>query len=200
MRTGRKGSFVGDGMLANLPALFLCVIDEKRSSCVADHVPGGNVSREPSPTRSCFVALSAIEYAGPWEGSRVRILKTRWFARFARKAGISDKMLADAVREMEKGLIDGKIGRGLIKKRLARAGEGKRGGYRTIIVYRAESRSVFVYGFPKSAKADLSPIERDVYQKLAHIYLGFSDADMAKALKEGEVEEVNDDDDEEISD
>ena len=130
----------------------------------------------------------------------MRIFKTRWFARFARKAGISDTMLTDAIREVEKGLVDGRIGQGLIKKRLARTGEGKRGGYRTIIVYRAGSRSVFVYGFPKSAKADLSPIERDVYQKLAHLYLGFSDGDMARALKEGEGEEVNDDDGKKISD
>lgn len=129
----------------------------------------------------------------------MRIFKTRWFARFARKARLSDKMLANAIREVEKGLVDGKIGRGLVKKRVARPGEGKRGGYRTIIVYRAGSRSVFVYGFPKNAKADLSPLERDVYQKLAHLYMGFSDADMARALKEGEVEEV-DNDDKEISD
>jgi len=130
----------------------------------------------------------------------VRIFKTRWFARFARKARISDTMLTDAIREVEKGLIDGKLGRGLIKKRVARTGEGKRGGYRTIIVYRAGSRSVFVYGFPKSAQADLSPLERDVYQKLAHLYLGFSDADMAQALKEEEVAEVKNDDGKEISD
>jgi len=130
----------------------------------------------------------------------VRIFKTRWFARFARKARISDTMLTDAIREAEKGLIDGKLGRGLIKKRVARTGKGKRGGYRTIIVYREGSRSVFVYGFPKSAKADLSPLERDAYEKLAHLYLSFSDADMAQALKEGEVEEVKNDDGKEISD
>ena len=63
----------------------------------------------------------------------MRIFKTRWFARFARKARISDTMLTDAIREAEKGLIDGKLGRGLIKKRVARTGKGKRGGYRTII-------------------------------------------------------------------
>lgn len=130
----------------------------------------------------------------------MRIFKTRWFARFARKARISDTMLTDAIREAEKGLIDGKLGRGLIKKRVARTGKGKRGGYRTIIVYREGSRSVFVYGFPKSAKADLSPLERDAYEKLAHLYLSFSDADMAQALKEGEVEEVKNDDGKEISD
>ena len=94
----------------------------------------------------------------------------------------------------------GILGRGLIKKRVARAGEGKRGGYRTIIVYRAGSRSVFVYGFPKNAKANLSAVELDVYRKLAQILLGFNDTDLAKALKEGEVEEVNYDDEKEISD
>jgi hypothetical protein len=124
----------------------------------------------------------------------VRVVKTKWFARFARKEDISDKKLSDAVREAEKGLIDGELGGGLIKKRVARAGKGKRGGYRTIIVYRAGILSVFVYGFPKSAKANLSAGELDAYQKLAQVYLSLSDADMAKALSAGELEEVNYDD------
>ena len=122
----------------------------------------------------------------------MRIFKTMWLARFARKEDISDKKLADAVRETEKGLHDGELGGNLIKKRVARAGEGKRGGYRTIIVYRAGERAVFVYGFPKSAKANLNAVELDAYQKLAQVYLSFSDAGMAKALSAGELEEVND--------
>lgn len=124
----------------------------------------------------------------------MNVVKTKWFARFARKEDISDNKLSDAVREAEKGLIDGELGGGLIKKRVARAGKGKRGGYRTIIVYRAGILSVFVYGFPKSAKANLSAGELDAYQKLAQVYLSLSDADMAKALSAGELEEVNYDD------
>jgi hypothetical protein len=84
--------------------------------------------------------------------------------------------------------------------RSAWPGEGKRGGYRTIIVYRAPVRSVFVYGFPKSVKANLSPLELDVYRELAQVFLTFSDADTEKALKEGEVEEVGYGGEEEISD
>jgi len=49
---------------------------------------------------------------------------------------------------------------------------------------------VFVYGFLKSAKANLSAVELDGYQKLAQIYLSFSDAGLAKALNAGELEEV----------
>ncbi len=121
----------------------------------------------------------------------MRIFKTKWFARFARKEDIRDKKLIDAVREAEKGLNDGDLGGCLIKKRVARPGEGKRGGYRTIIVFRADDRAVFVYGFPKSAKANLNAAELDAYQKLAQIYLSFSAASMTKALSEGELEEVN---------
>ena len=132
---------------------------------------------------------------------RMRVFKSKWFARFARKERINDAMLIDAVKEIGRGLNDGELGGGLIKKRVARPGEGKRGGYRTIIVHRARSRSVFIYGFPKSAKANLSPVELDVYRKLAQIYLSFTDADMARAQKEGELEEVHyRDEEEKISD
>jgi hypothetical protein len=50
------------------------------------------------------------------------------------------------------------------------------------------------------AKPNLNPIELDVYRKLAQIFLGFSDADMEKALNEGEIEEVSYDGEKEISD
>lgn len=121
----------------------------------------------------------------------MRIFKTKWFTRFARKEDLSDKKLADAVQELENGLHDGDLGGNLIKKRVARAGGGKRGGYRTIIVYRAKNRAVFVYGFPKSTKANLSAVELDVYQKMAQILLSFNDDGITKALNAGELEEVN---------
>jgi hypothetical protein len=88
-------------------------------------------------------------------------------------------------------LTDGELGTELIKKRIARIGEGKRGGYRTIIAYRVGSLSVFLYGFPKNAKSNLSLVELDVYRRLAHIYLGCSDEDLAKAQQHGEVEEIH---------
>lgn len=39
----------------------------------------------------------------------MRIFKTKWFARFAREEHISDKMLMNAIREIEQGLIDGEV-------------------------------------------------------------------------------------------
>jgi hypothetical protein len=114
----------------------------------------------------------------------VRVFKTKVFGRFARKEGIRDQKLADAVREIEKGLHDGDLGGGLIKKRVARAGEGKRGGYRAIIVYRKGNRAVFLYGFAKSEKENLDPVELREYQKLAQVYLRLNETDVDKVLEE----------------
>ena len=124
----------------------------------------------------------------------MRVLKTKWFGHFARKESLSDHNLAEAVREIEKGLHDGDLGGNLIKKRLARAGKGKRGGYRTIIVYHKGKRAVFVYGFAKSTRATLSPVEVREYQKLAQIYMRLSEVDITKALRARELQEVAYDD------
>ncbi len=59
------------------------------------------------------IALGAIVYKGC--GGGVRIFKTKWFGRFARKERISDRHLAAAVREVERGLHDGDLGGNLVK-------------------------------------------------------------------------------------
>jgi hypothetical protein len=74
----------------------------------------------------------------------VRVFKTRVFARFARKVKLGDKALREAVAEIERGLIHADLGGGVIKQRIARSGVGKSGGFRTIILFRVESRAVFV--------------------------------------------------------
>lgn len=119
----------------------------------------------------------------------MRVFKTKWFGRFARKERLSDQKLAKAVRGVEEGLHDGDLGGGLVKKRLARSGEGKRGGYRTIIVYRKGSRAVFLYGFAKSDKENLDPLELREYQKAAQVYLRLNEADIGKALEEVSYDE-----------
>ncbi len=121
----------------------------------------------------------------------MRVFKTKWFARFVRREGLADENLIAAIQEVEKGLNDGELGGGLIKKRLARPGAGKRGGYRAIIAYETKARAVFVYGFAKSAVENLDELELKEYQKLAQILLRFSEAEITKAIDLGELREVN---------
>ena len=64
----------------------------------------------------------------------MRLYKSSWSDKFARKEKISDKALCKVVKNADKGLIEADLGQGLIKQRIARKGAGKSGGYRTIIV------------------------------------------------------------------
>ena len=56
------------------------------------------------------------------------IFKLKTFARFARSEDISDESLSDAVERAGRGLVDADLGGGLIKQRVARKGQGRRGG------------------------------------------------------------------------
>lgn len=61
------------------------------------------------------------------------IYKTRWFDRWARKQNLSTRTLCEAVREMRAGLYEADLGGGLLKKRIGRPGQGKSGGFRTLV-------------------------------------------------------------------
>ena len=122
----------------------------------------------------------------------MRVFTTKWFKRFMRIESLGATKLVKVIREIENGLHDGDLGGGLIKKRVAREGRGKRGGFRTIIVYSKGKRSFFVYGFSKNVKDNLDDVELEKFKKLAKLYLGFSDAQITKALDEKELEEVTD--------
>jgi hypothetical protein len=66
----------------------------------------------------------------------MQVFLTKWIARFARREKISSASLCEAIARAERGLIDADLGGGLIKQRVARAGKGRSGGYRTILAYR----------------------------------------------------------------
>jgi hypothetical protein len=93
----------------------------------------------------------------------LRIFKTKSFRRFQRKERISDRSLSDAIGRAERGLVGADLGHGLIKQRVARPGEGRSGGFRTVIAYRVGARAFFLFGFAKSDQANLSKAdERDL--------------------------------------
>jgi hypothetical protein len=62
----------------------------------------------------------------------MRLFKSKAFARFARSQDIADEDLWEAIERAEKGLIDANLGGYVIKQRIARDGEGKSGGFRSI--------------------------------------------------------------------
>jgi len=85
----------------------------------------------------------------------VRIFKTKWFVRYARRERIGDTVLRDAIARAERGLVDADLGGGVIKQRIARPGQGRSGGYRTLIAFRFEKRAIFVFAFAKSERENI---------------------------------------------
>lgn len=97
-----------------------------------------------------------------------------------------------AVAEMQAGLIDADLGGGLVKKRVAWPGRGKRGGGRLLVATHFESCWFFLFGFAKNERADVSPAELDALRKWAGDLLGLEEAQLASALAAGEIEEIKD--------
>ncbi|MBX7132358.1 MAG: type II toxin-antitoxin system RelE/ParE family toxin [Fimbriimonadaceae bacterium] len=120
----------------------------------------------------------------------MRLFKTKWFSRFARKRKINDDQLLEAVDRAVRGLVDADLGGGLLKQRVARTNEGRSGGYRTIIVFRAVHRAVFVYGFSKNDRDNLSADELAGFKELAVLLLSMDDEDLKIAVNEGALEEL----------
>lgn len=123
-------------------------------------------------------------------GDAVRVYTTKEFTRFARKEKIADARLCEAVKRAEDGLIDADLGGGLIKQRIARPGQGRSGGYRTLMAFRSNERTVFVYGFAKSERDNIDPDELEFWQRVAASYLKMNEATLGMMIEQQELKEV----------
>jgi len=124
----------------------------------------------------------------------MRIFKNRWFQKWAAKEGLGDEALRAAVKEMEDGLIGAELGGHVVKKRVALPGRGKRGGTRTLVIYQKANKAFFVYGFAKNERTNISIKQLKALRLLATQLLGYTSPTLAKAMKAGELIEVNKDD------
>lgn len=88
--------------------------------------------------------------------------------------------------------MEADLGGGLFKKRLARSGGGKRGGYRTIVGYKKPNseRIIFLYAFAKNRKANMTAEEEAALSIAAESFILASDAQVAALLEEGAILEV----------
>jgi hypothetical protein len=102
-------------------------------------------------------------------------------------------MLREAIRRAEQGLIDADLGGGVIKQRVARPGQGRSGGYRTLILYRQSHRAFFVYGFAKSQQANVSDEEVAAFKKAAQHVLDITDEQLSTLIANGRFSEVEHD-------
>ncbi|MDO8207515.1 MAG: type II toxin-antitoxin system RelE/ParE family toxin [Gallionella sp.] len=120
----------------------------------------------------------------------MKVFKNAWFGRFARKEKISADALWDAVERAENGHIDADLGGGVIKQRIARPGEGKSKGYRSIVIFCKGELSFFVYGFSKSELGNIREDEEEQFKKMARHVLSLTEARLNELVANGQFEEV----------
>ncbi len=126
----------------------------------------------------------------------MRVFTSRWFERFARKEGIAASDLHEAVARAEKGQRDADLGGEVIKQRIARPGQGRAKGYRTIILFRRGERAFFVYGFSKSLRANIDADEEKQFKEAARHVLALTERQLAVLVERGDFVEVKGDEQE----
>ncbi len=121
----------------------------------------------------------------------MQAFKTKGFARFARQEEISDRSLAEAIERAERGIVDADLGYGLIKQRVARPGQGRSGGYRTIVAYMVNKRAVFIHGFAKSHRENITQDQLQALRKVAANWLALESPKMQEAIQDGALQEID---------
>lgn len=119
-----------------------------------------------------------------------RVFKTRHFQRWMRKTDLTDNVLCGAVLEMARGLIDANLGGGVLKKRVPLPGRGKSGSARTLVATNKGSRWVFVFGFEKNERENISAEELDGLQAIAKEWLGRTSPQLDVAVRDGALQEI----------
>jgi hypothetical protein len=121
----------------------------------------------------------------------VRLFKNTWFNRFAKKEGITDDELHEAVNQLEAGQADADLGGGVYKIRVARPGEGKSGGYRVIVFFKSEERTFYVYGYAKSDRANIDRGELHIFRENAKDQLAMTDEQIEAWLRNRTLIEIS---------
>ena len=132
----------------------------------------------------------------------MRIFKTKWLVRYARRQRIDDASLKEAIERADRGLIDADLGgrnyqaagRARRPQRVARAGQGRSGGHRMLVAYRASSRAVFLYAFAQNERDNIDPDELLTLREIGAAWLAVDAQHIAQAIERGILQEVVNDD------
>lgn len=119
------------------------------------------------------------------------VYKFKPFARYARKAGISDAMLCRAAQEIAAGRVDADLGGGVVKQRVPRDGEGRSGGFRTIVLFRSGSSLFFIRGFAKNERDNITAVELTLFKQASAVTLALPLVAIQKAIVAGEIIEID---------
>lgn len=110
---------------------------------------------------------------------------SKWFKKWTRKSKITDQMLLQAYDDLVEGKATVSLGANLFKVRVAIAGHGKSGGFRTLVMYKEDTRCVFFVGFAKKDLKNLTEIEVKELKLLSETYIGLSEKEFDLLVSQG---------------
>lgn len=112
-----------------------------------------------------------------------RTFKTSWFAKKAKKIGISDADLCKAAEQTQNGQAED-LGGGVFKKRL------HNNNYRSIILAKGGQYWIFSFIFSKQDKKGLEDDELKDFRELAIAYGKLGERQLCVLLKEEDLVEI----------
>ena len=121
----------------------------------------------------------------------MNVYLSKALTRLARREGLTDVHICQAVAEMNTGMIDANLGAGLFKKRIAMPGQGKRGSWRALLGFQAGKKAFFLYLFPKNSRDNIEDDEMKALKRLTRYYFTLKPGEIETALQCGELNEVN---------
>lgn len=117
-------------------------------------------------------------------------LMTKQFSKWASKQKIPVNELSNALNEVQAGNFEANLGGNIYKKRVRFKGQGKSSSGRIILCYKKSDRIIFIHGFAKNEKSNLSKKELVALKEFSSILLSFDEKQLAIAVKNGNLEEV----------
>ena len=94
------------------------------------------------------------------------------------------------IERAERGTVDADLGGGLVKLRVARPGQGRSGGYRTLVALVVNRRAVFLYGYAKNVSSNITDLAETDFRAAGRLFQAAHDADVAALVAQGRLREV----------
>ena len=98
--------------------------------------------------------------------------------------------MQQVITEIELGQYEASLGGYLYKKRVALGGKGKSSGARVIVAFKCEDKAIFIYGFSKNQKANITAEEVAALKKLAKTYFTYTEEGIKKLRRAEEFIEI----------
>lgn len=113
----------------------------------------------------------------------MRIFKTLWFNKAAKKSKIKDTVLCKAIKEVIDGKADD-LGGGVYKKRL------NQNRHRSIIIAKGKRYWIFEFLYAKKDMDNISDQELENFKLLAKAYSGLNELQIKQLLQEKALVEI----------